>query len=167
MQETQEMQVQSPNWEDPLEKEMATHSSILAWRIPWTEGPGGIQSTESQSSTRLSKTECTRVHTHTHTHTRTKWYIRNSKSNCSLLLHILVHDRSLEHVSCHQNRRRQLLHWAVYQGIGGDTASSLQILLLGFFSHLLFLLFDFSLSFLQNNTINQCHCWFIVVVHLK
>ena len=34
--------------EDPLEKEMATHSSILAWEIPWTEEPGGLQSTESQ-----------------------------------------------------------------------------------------------------------------------
>ena len=33
------------DWEDPLEKEMATHSSILAWRIPWTEEPGGLQST--------------------------------------------------------------------------------------------------------------------------
>ena len=36
----QETWVQSPGWEDPLEKEMAIHSSILAWRIPWTEGPG-------------------------------------------------------------------------------------------------------------------------------
>ena len=35
--------------EDPLEKEMATHSSILAWRIPWTEAPGGLQSKGSQS----------------------------------------------------------------------------------------------------------------------
>ena len=35
-------------WEDPLEKEMAAHSSILAWRIPWTEKPGALQSTESQ-----------------------------------------------------------------------------------------------------------------------
>ena len=33
-----------PGWEDPLEKEMATHSSVLAWRIPWTEEPGGPQS---------------------------------------------------------------------------------------------------------------------------
>ena len=32
------------NWEDPLEKEMATHSSILAWKIPWTEKPGGLKS---------------------------------------------------------------------------------------------------------------------------
>ena len=36
--------VQSLGWEDPLEEEMATHSSILAWRIPWTEEPGGLQS---------------------------------------------------------------------------------------------------------------------------
>ena len=36
--------VPSLGWEDPLEKEMATHSSILAWRIPWTEEPGGLQS---------------------------------------------------------------------------------------------------------------------------
>ena len=40
--------VRSLGWEDPLEKEMATLSSILAWRIPWTEEPGGLQSTESQ-----------------------------------------------------------------------------------------------------------------------
>ena len=44
----QETQVQSLGWEDPLEKEMATHSSILAWRIPWTEEPGRLQSTGSQ-----------------------------------------------------------------------------------------------------------------------
>ena len=37
----QETQVRSLHWEDPLEKEMATHSNILAWRIPWTEEPGG------------------------------------------------------------------------------------------------------------------------------
>ena len=40
--------VRSLGWKDPLEKEMATHSSILAWRIPWTEEPGGLQSTGSQ-----------------------------------------------------------------------------------------------------------------------
>ena len=39
----------SLGWEDPLEKEMATHSSILAWEIPWTEEPGGLQSMASQS----------------------------------------------------------------------------------------------------------------------
>ena len=40
----QETWVRSLGWEDPLEKEMATHSSILAWRIPWMEEPGGLQS---------------------------------------------------------------------------------------------------------------------------
>jgi len=44
----QEMQVQSLGQEDPLEKEMATHSSVLAWRTPRTEEPGGLQSTGSQ-----------------------------------------------------------------------------------------------------------------------
>ena len=44
MQETQEMWVRSLGWEDPLEEEMVTHSSILAWKIPWTEEPGGLQS---------------------------------------------------------------------------------------------------------------------------
>ena len=44
----QETQVRSLGWEDPLEKEMATHSSILAWRIPWTEDPGRLQSRVSQ-----------------------------------------------------------------------------------------------------------------------
>ena len=39
---------QSLSWEDPLEQEMATHSSILSWTIPWTEEPGGLQSTASQ-----------------------------------------------------------------------------------------------------------------------
>ena len=43
-----ETQVQSQGWEDPLEEEMTTHSSVLAWRIPWTEEPGGLQSTGSQ-----------------------------------------------------------------------------------------------------------------------
>ena len=40
--------VQSPGWEDPLEKGIATYSSILAWRIPWTEEPGGLQSMRLQ-----------------------------------------------------------------------------------------------------------------------
>ena len=50
----QEARVRSLGWEDPPEKEMATHSSIIAWRIPWTEEPGGPQSMGSQSWTQLS-----------------------------------------------------------------------------------------------------------------
>ena len=44
----QETQIQSLGWEDPLEKGMAIHASILAWRIPWTKEPGGLQSMASQ-----------------------------------------------------------------------------------------------------------------------
>ena len=42
------MRVQSLGWEDPLEEGMATHSSNLAWKIPWTEDPGGLQFIQSQ-----------------------------------------------------------------------------------------------------------------------
>ena len=45
-----EIQVRFLGWEDPLEKEMATHSSVLAWEIPWTEEPAGLDSMESQES---------------------------------------------------------------------------------------------------------------------
>ena len=48
-----------PGQEDPLEKEMATHFSILTWKIPWTEEPGGPQSKGSQSQTRLSNSTFT------------------------------------------------------------------------------------------------------------
>ena len=50
----QETQVRSLGWEDLLEKEMATHSNILAWRIPWTEEPGGLQPMGLRSQTQLS-----------------------------------------------------------------------------------------------------------------
>ena len=56
VQEIPETWVRSLGWEDPLEEEMATHSSILAWEIPWTEEPGGLQ----------PATEHTLTHTHTH-----------------------------------------------------------------------------------------------------
>ena len=48
MQELQEMRVQSLGWEDPLEEGVAAHSSILTWRISWTEALGGLQSTGLQ-----------------------------------------------------------------------------------------------------------------------
>ena len=50
----QETQVQFLGWEDPLEKEMATHSSIVAWRIPWAEKTGGVQSMGHTSQTCFS-----------------------------------------------------------------------------------------------------------------
>ena len=50
-----ETQIQSLGWEGPLEKGMATHSSILAWRVPWTEEPGRLPSVGSQKVATLSK----------------------------------------------------------------------------------------------------------------
>ena len=67
MQETQETWVQSLSWEDPLEEEMATHSSILSWEIPWTEEPGGFQ---SKGSKKLRQDWVTK-HTYTHKYTYT------------------------------------------------------------------------------------------------
>ena len=66
MQETQETRVWSLGWEDPLEKKMTTHSSILACEIPWTEEPGRLQSIGSQSRTLPN--------THTHFANRGTWY---------------------------------------------------------------------------------------------
>ena len=58
-----------PGSEESLEKEMATLSSILAWRIPWTEEPGGLQSMGSQRVENDSATKQQHIHIHTHTHT--------------------------------------------------------------------------------------------------
>ena len=55
--------------EGPLEKKVATHSRILAWKTPRTEEPGGLQSMGSQRVTQLTERACTRTHAHTHTHT--------------------------------------------------------------------------------------------------
>ena len=61
----QKMQVRSLGQENPLEEKRATHPSILTWRNPWTEEPGGLQSTGSQRV----RHNWARIHTHTHTHT--------------------------------------------------------------------------------------------------
>ena len=57
----QETQVQALGWEDTLEKEMAIHSSTFAWKIPWTEEPGRLQSVGSQSQTRLKRRKRRRI----------------------------------------------------------------------------------------------------------
>ena len=74
MQEVQETWVPFLGQEGPLEKKMATHSSVLAWIVPWTEEPGGLQSMgvtkesdmTEQISTHTHTHTCTRTHTHTH-----------------------------------------------------------------------------------------------------
>ena len=64
MRESREARVQFPGGEDPLEEEMATHSSILAWKILWTEEPGGLHTVHGV--TKSDMTECTHTHAHTH-----------------------------------------------------------------------------------------------------
>ena len=67
----QEKRVQSLSWEDPLEEEMATHSSILAWRIPWTKEPGRLQSIGLQKKSHMTETPehaHTYIYKHMHTH---------------------------------------------------------------------------------------------------
>ena len=75
----QEMRIQSPGWEDPLEKEMATHSSILAWKILWTEERGRLQSKEPQ------RVRHDWVYTHTHTRTQA-----NEKSKSQTFTHRIL-----------------------------------------------------------------------------
>ena len=81
-----EMLVQSLGKEDLLRKEMAIHSRILVWEIPWTEEPVRLQSMGSQSRTQLSAP--TRTHTHTHPHIHPKgwemkpeWTVRHSQES--------------------------------------------------------------------------------------
>ena len=69
----QETQVQFPGREDPLEKEMAAHSSILAWRIPWTEEPSGLQSMGSQGSGMTSRLNHHHHHPSRDDETKWKW----------------------------------------------------------------------------------------------
>ena len=77
MQETQETWVRSLGWEDPLEKEMATHSSILDWEIQWTEEPGRLQ---PMGLHRVDTTEQLSTHTHTHN-------CFNVYQSCTILIH--------------------------------------------------------------------------------
>ena len=69
MQETQDMQICSLGGEDPLEEEMAAHSSILAWKIPWTEESGRLQGPCGHKGSDTTERLITHTHTHTHTHT--------------------------------------------------------------------------------------------------
>ena len=76
--EIQETWVRSLGWEDPLEEEMAAHSSVLTWRIPWTEEPGGLQSMGSQ---RVGHNWVTNTHTHTH-NLQLPWGFSGKESSC-------------------------------------------------------------------------------------
>ena len=75
----QETWVWSLSQEDPLEKGMVTHSSILTWRIPWTEEPVKLQSIELKI---VGHGWATNTHTHTHTHTRLPMWLSGKESTC-------------------------------------------------------------------------------------
>ena len=92
MQETQETWVQPLGWEDPLEEEMATHSRILAWRIPWTEEPGGLQPMGSQKSrTQLGDwTRNTKYFIHSSWNTRDPSLLCLEVSSVVFLITVLV-----------------------------------------------------------------------------
>ena len=78
MQEMQEISAKSQGQEDPLEEEMAVHFSILTWRIPWTEEPGGLQPIGSQK---------VRVSTHTHT-SPTKTFLLGIQGNVLKVVYV-------------------------------------------------------------------------------
>ena len=88
MQETERWQVQCPGWELPLEEGMATHSSILAWRIPWTEEPGGLQSMGSQRVGH-NCSDLARMHTYLTLYwegiNNTKQYVNNLSNSQEML----------------------------------------------------------------------------------
>jgi len=86
----QEIQVQPLGPEEPLEEGMASHSSILAWRIPWAEEPGGLQSLGSQRVEHDWVTKHTHTHTHTHTHRHRIFFIHSSTNGHLGCLHILA-----------------------------------------------------------------------------
>jgi len=71
--DTQKTWVWSVGWKEPLEKEMAPHSSILAWKIPWAEGTGGLHSMGSQRvGHEWATKQQQKIYIHTHTHTQKK-----------------------------------------------------------------------------------------------
>ena len=94
------MWIQSLGQEDPLEKGMETHSSILAWRIPWTEVPGRLQSMGSQSRTQLKQ-----LNTHTHIHAmvyKVEFHWQNIFSK-------ITHDWKTKDLLSQQNGRSSLI----------------------------------------------------------
>ena len=97
VQEPQELWVRFLGQEDPLEEGTATHSSILAWRIPWTEGPGGLQSMGSQSQTWLKRL---RKHTQRANTSRTLSTHRHCLSDLHVLIHIAL-TANLQRCSSH------------------------------------------------------------------
>ena len=94
--------IQSLGWEDPLEEDMATHSSILAWRIPWTEEPGGLQpmgSQEPNMTERLSSAQHSRFMFNLVRNFQTNFQVGcNILKSCQKGIRILVVLNSYQHL---------------------------------------------------------------------
>ena len=82
-----ETQVRSLGWEDPLEEDMATHSSTPAWRIPWTDEPGGLQSTGSQNRTRLKRLSTVKYRCKYKQSSKSDIFLNEKYQTLSYLLH--------------------------------------------------------------------------------
>ena len=95
--------IQSLSQEDPLEEGMATHSSILAWRIPWTEEPGGLKTLGCKESDMTEETEhtCIYVCVYIYTHTHTYRYICSCQLNYKTLMKEIENDTDRKkNISC-------------------------------------------------------------------
>ena len=103
MQKPQELQAWSLGWEDPLEVETATHSSVLAWRLPWTEEPGGLQSMGSQE---LDMSDATEHTPSTHIYgmcirTYTQFLVSDITVSCHLSTYHIWHTSHTEASTVH------------------------------------------------------------------
>ena len=86
MQETQETRVQSLGQEDPLKEELATHSSILVWKIPWTKEPGQVTAHGGNKESDTTERARTRARTHTRACTHTHAYMERIRQSSQWLV---------------------------------------------------------------------------------
>ena len=122
MQELQDVWIRSLGWEDPLEEGMATHSSILAWKIPWTEEPGGLQSTGLQRVGHDWTTE--------HAYHFPQFYIYVLVYDICFSLPDLLHlyDRLWVHLHLYRCPNFVPFYgWVAFQTVGHDWATSLSL----------------------------------------
>ena len=120
MQETQEMRVRSPSWEDPLEKGIATHYSIPAWRTPWTELPGGLW---SMGPRRIGLNWATE-HMHTQSKANRRWTAGTDGSTKSCFSHkgteLAPHITDTQQVLCKWPHTYLSLKWSLVTEIMTD-----------------------------------------------
>ena len=109
----QETQVRSLGWEDTLEKGMVTHSSILAWRIPWTEEPGGLQSMRSQRAGHnwVTDTLQSNVHVYIHHNETTESIAKQKPFEVFRENHLPICDYLIADLFCSNNESHKRMDW--------------------------------------------------------